>query len=256
MNPNRIILEVATFTPNAAIAAAKGGADRIELCSGYSEGGLSPSPGTIQYVRKMVNVPIHVMIRPRIGDFIYNQTEKECILNDIAFCKLNGVNGIVVGALTEDGSVDTDFMVTIVREAFPMSVTFHRAFDLCPDRINALESLIKCGVHRILTSGGMPNITLGMDNLVKIVAQAKGRINILPGGGVNAENVVDLVKATGVTEVHFSGKVLVKTVNRANPTVNLTSVGEVSDTSWYECNADKVKDLIKCLNSSKIERAL
>jgi copper homeostasis protein len=132
-NSNRLLIEVAAFTPNAALAAYNAGADRIELCSGYAEGGLSPSAATILWVREKVAVPLHVMIRPRIGDFVYNEAEKEIMLRDIQFCKDQKVDGIVAGALTEEGEIDEDFTREMVKAANPMSFTFHRAFDLCND---------------------------------------------------------------------------------------------------------------------------
>jgi copper homeostasis protein len=243
MPKSPILLEVATFTPTAAITAANAGAHRIELCSGYSEGGLSPSVGTIEYVRKMISIPIHVMIRPRIGDFIYNQVEKQCIINEITFCKKNAINGIVIGALDEDGNIDKQFVREVVKLSKPMAVTFHRAFDLCPNLQQALNDLIECGVHRVLTSGGEPNVTQGFAKIAMLVSQANGRIVILPGGGVNAQNVNDLITKAGVTEVHFSGKELVNSKCLIDPKLSLTSCNDVSDNKWFECSESRIKEI-------------
>lgn len=248
MKKHNFTLEVAAFTPNSAIEASRAGAHRIELCSGYSEGGLSPSAGSIICVRQSVSIPIHVMIRPRTGDFIYNTLEKQCIINDIAFCKGIGVNGVVFGALTREGKVDKEFTAQVVIQASPMSVTFHRAFDLLNNSFEALNDLIECGVHRVLTSGGKPNTLEGIETIAALVTQANHRIIILPGGGINKLNVLDLIKATGVREVHFSGKQIVYSPFQASPKVNLTSQGEVSDGAWYETSELRVKELLQVLN--------
>jgi copper homeostasis protein len=249
MNTNPFIVEIAAFTPNAAIAAASSGANRVELCSGYSEGGLSPSAGTIMKVRESISIPIHVMIRPRIGDFIYNLFEKECILQDIAFCKQVGIDGIVIGALTSEGEIDVDFIKRVVSESQPMSVTFHRAFDLCSNLFESMEVLILCGVNRILTSGGKPNVEEGLEVIAALVSQAEGRIVILPGGGVNSENANRIIEETNVVELHLSAKGLVKSKMKSKSEVNLCSEDEVSDTSWYECDAKKLKDLLKSVHN-------
>lgn len=239
-----ILVEIAVFTPNAAIVAQNAGAHRVELCSGYSEGGLSPSAGTIEFVRKSISIPIHVMVRPRIGDFCYNADEKRCILSDIDYCKSVGVNGIVFGALTPLGVVDMEFTKQVVEFAYPMSVTFHRAFDLTQNLYNTLDDLIACGVTRVLTSGGKPNTLEGINTIAALVKQAKGQIVVLPGGGITADNVQHLIKSTGVREVHFSGKQLVKSQIRKSTNLSLTSCGEVSDLEWYEACGNKIKSLL------------
>lgn len=245
---NSIIVEVAAFTPNAAIVAQSAGAHRVELCSGYSEGGLSPSAGTIEFVRKSISIPIHVMVRPRIGDFCYNSNEKSCILSDIEFCKSIGVNGVVIGILNTDGKVDKQFIAEVVRFASPMSVTFHRAFDLSQNLYEALDDLIDCGVQRVLTSGGKPNALAGIETIAALVRNADGRITILPGGGIKADNVENLIRSTGVREVHFSGKQLVKSRIDRSPNLSLTSSGEVSDLEWYESDENKIRSLLKVVN--------
>ncbi len=246
-----ILVEIAAFTPNAAIVAQRAGAHRVELCSGYSEGGLSPSAGTIELVRKSISIPIHVMVRPRIGDFCYNADEKGCILSDIDYCKTVGVNGIVFGALTPLGKVDKEFAKLVVEFAYPMSVTFHRAFDLTQNLYNALDDLIFCGVNRVLTSGGKPNALEGIDTIAALVKQAKGQIVILPGGGITADNVQRLINGTGVRELHFSGKQLVKSQIETLPKLSLTSCGEVSDLEWYEASGKIIEKLLMILHSNK-----
>jgi copper homeostasis protein len=243
--PSRILVEIAAFTPNAAIVAAKAGADRVELCSGYSEGGLSPSVGSIIQVRQSIAIPIHVMVRPRIGDFVYNAFEKDCILKEVDFLKTIAINGIVVGALTDEGNVDADFIQQVVEVAKPMSVTFHRAFDLCPDLFVEMELLIKCGVNRILTSGGKVSASEGVKVIAQLVSKANGRIIILPGGGVNAQNAKHIITEANVAELHLSAKKLVQSKMISKSEVSFTSVGQVSDENWYECSAVTVKEFLK-----------
>ena len=241
------LVEIATFTPCSAIIAGQAGADRIELCSGFSEGGLSPSAGSIQFVRSQLSIPVHVMIRPRVGDFVYNETEKEIILQDIDFCKKAGINGIVFGALTPQGKVDTAFAREVIEAARPMSVTFHRAFDLCEDLFGALHNLMHCGVNRVLTSGGKPSAPQAAELIGRLVKEAGENIIILPGGGLNPENIAGFVAQTGVSEIHFSAKILVRGKAKKNKEVSLISEGQVDDYFWYECDPDQISRLKKQL---------
>jgi copper homeostasis protein len=243
MEKGRILLEVAVFTPGSALVAAKAGADRVELCSGYSEGGLSPSAGTIQYIREKLQIPVHVMIRPRIGDFIYDAIEKEIILKDIAFCKNSGIDGVVTGVLNPSGKIDKEFMQKVVETAGEMSVTFHRAFDLTSDLPGSLETLIECGVSRVLTSGGRASVPDGLENIIALVSQANERIIILPGGGITTGNVKNIIHRSGVREIHFSGKELVTSYMEPKDGISLTSHGEVNDYEWYECDSEKIETL-------------
>lgn len=244
-----MIVEIAAFTPGAAIAAFQAGAGRIELCSGYSEGGLSPSAGTVMAVRKAVKIPVHVMIRPRIGDFIYTDFEKEAILEDIDFCRNVGANGIVFGAMLADGRVDKGFTRQVVNYAENLSVTFHRAFDLCKNLNRSLNDLIDCGVHRVLTSGGKNNAPEGASVIKELVREADGKIIVLPGGGLTPENISDFVAYTGVKEIHFSGKTKTVSSLQAEAEVNLTSHGEVNDTTWYESDPEKIRQMVQVLQS-------
>ncbi len=243
MEKGKIILEVATFTPGSALVAAKAGADRIELCSGFSEGGLSPSTGTIQHVREKLEIPVHVMVRPRVGDFIYDAAEKEIILKDITFCKKLGIDGIVTGALNPSGKVDRNFMQKVMDTAGDMSVTFHRAFDLTRDLQESLETLIECGVSRVLTSGGKASVPDGMETIISLVSQASDRVVILPGGGITTGNVKNIIQRTGVREIHFSGKELVTSYMEPKEGISLTSHGQVSDYEWYESDSEKIEAL-------------
>lgn len=244
----RLIIEVAAFTPNAAEAAFHAGADRVELCSGFAEGGLSPSAATIIWVRERISIPLHVMLRPRIGDFVYNVAEKEIILRDIQFCKDHKVDGIVAGALDSNGEIDEDFTTEMVKVAHPLSFTFHRAFDLCANLADSLETLIRCGVHRVLTSGGEAYCMVGLKTIAGLLDQAADRIIILPGGGIIPGNVRELLKINGISEIHLSGKKLVQSEMRPKSKVSFTSKCEVNDYHWYEFDPEvigKIRENLK-----------
>ncbi len=252
MASDNILLEIAAFTPGSAIIAAAMGANRIELCSGYSEGGLSPSTGTILYVKEKIHIPVFVMIRPRIGDFVYDDTEKEIILRDIGFCKTAGVDGIVTGALDISGNVDVGFMKEVVDAAGGLPVTFHRAFDLCSTLQQSLNDLIDCGVKRVLTSGGQNSVPEGLDTIRLLTKTAGERIIILPGGGINEENVNHIINSTGIKEIHCSGKELICSPMQPKTGISLTSSGEVSDYEWYSGSARKIKEIISRISSNSI----
>lgn len=237
-----LLIETAAFTPNGAITAAKNGANRIELCSGFAEGGLSPSIGTVTLVRENIEIPIHVLIRPRIGDFVYDRNELSAIEKEIRFYKDLGINGVVIGVLTADGKIDIKALKHLVEVAYPMSVTFHRAFDQLTDPFGELQKLIDCGVHRVLTSGGKPTVMEGIETIQSLVEKAKNQIIILPGGGISPDNAKQIIETLGVKEVHLSGKVKVKSEMANKSTkVTLCSPSELEDFSWYECDGKKIQ---------------
>lgn len=237
-----ILIEAAVFTPTSAINAIDGGADRIELCSGYSEGGLSPSAGTVMHLREKISKPIHVMIRPRVGDFLYGNDELRAIEKEINFCKDVGIDGIVIGLLTEARTVDIDNLQRMISVARPMSVTFHRAFDICADLYQALDDLMLCGVDRVLTSGGRSTAMEGKEVIGKLVRQADSKMKILAGGGISEANVLHLLESSGVEEVHLSGKDLMTSkMTKEKVDIKLTDEGKVSDFTWYECSPQKIR---------------
>lgn len=201
-------IEICCGSIQSAANAKAGGAVRVELCQGLIEGGTTPSPATIEYAVKELGLQVFVLVRPRGGDFCYNELEIKTMEQDVEFCKQAGVAGIVVGFLHPDRSIDTELTRRFVKLAAPLPVTFHRAFDRCTDPLRALEQVIDCGCARILTSGCKPTAMEGADMLQQLVKQANGRIKILAGSGVTPENAAALREKTGAPEIHGSCKII------------------------------------------------
>jgi len=199
-------LEIAANSVASALAAQDGGASRVELCGALELGGLTPSPATVAMVRERLRIPVHVLIRPRAGDFLYDDLECEAMLRDIAYCAAQGCEGVVLGVLDADGHVDKARCRPLVAAAGKMGVTFHRAFDLTREPAQALEDIVALGCERVLTSGGAASAPEGADAIRRWVAQAAGRIAIMPGAGVSARNIAALKAATGAAEFHASAK--------------------------------------------------
>lgn len=200
----KFILEIATSDFATTQSAVEGGADRIELCANLAEGGTTPSYGLIQRCRESFDVPIFPIIRPRGGDFLYSKDEYEIMVSDVKLCKQIGCDGIVFGLLNMDGSIDVARTSELVELAYPLEVTFHRAFDRCRDPFEALEELIQIGCQRILTSGQKPTAPEGVELLAALEEKADGRIIIMPGSGVRRENIKMIAEKTGCTEFHAS----------------------------------------------------
>ena len=201
----KLSLEICVESLESALAAERGGAQRIELCSALSEGGLTPSAGLIAACSQLA-VQCYVMIRPRGGDFLYSNLEFELMKDEIRRAKDLGADGVVFGILTADGQVDVARTRELVALTAPLSVTFHRAFDMTPDLDAALEAVIATGAVRILTSGGAPSVPEGIDAIARVVERAAGRIRIMPGGGVKPSNVAEIARATGAIEFHSSAR--------------------------------------------------
>ena len=202
VNSSRILVEVCVDSVVSAVAAERGGASRIELCSSLIEGGVTPSAGLIEKTRASISLPMHVMIRPRAGDFYYDEHEFETMQGDIELAKSFRADGIVLGLLNPDGTIDVGRTEQLVRRARPLAVTFHRAFDMSADVFRALEDLCLIGVDRVLTSGGAARALLGREAIAQLVAKARGRIVVMAGSGIKPENVRALVDETGVREIH------------------------------------------------------
>jgi copper homeostasis protein len=200
--PTGLVLEVAVDSPVRATAAERAGAHRLELCANLETGGLTPGLELIREVRAAVRIPIHVMVRPRPGDFVYSANEFEEMKESIKSIRAENVRGIVTGMLLSDSSVDTQRTGKLVALASPMQVTFHRAFDEEKDPAIALEDIVLTGAHRILTSGGAEDAQKGASALRTLIQQARNRITILPGGGLHPGNIAEVARATGARELH------------------------------------------------------
>jgi copper homeostasis protein len=196
------LLEISVESLDSAVAAERGGANRIELCANLSVGGLTPSEQLMRDTRAAVRLPIFAMIRPRDENFVYIASELAHMRSEIALAKFCGMDGLVFGILHEDNTVNVEHTRELVELARPLPVTFHRAFDETPDLHAALESIISAGATRILTSGGKPNALEGARVLADLVRAANCRIKILPGGGINPTNLRKIVSLTGVSEFH------------------------------------------------------
>lgn len=197
-------LEICAYNIQSCLIAQRAGASRIELCASPTEGGVTPSYGTIQYAIQHLDIPVYVMIRPRGGDFVYSEAELEIMFTDIARCKEMGVPGIATGILKADNTVDVERMKELVALAHPMGVTFHKAFDRTPDAMQALDDVIACGCERILTSGLETTASQGATTIEQLINVAGNRIIIMPGGSVRSTNIATLAKTTGAAELHSS----------------------------------------------------
>ena len=198
-----LILEVCCGDLLSVQAAVEGGAHRIELCQALELDGLTPSEAMMESAIAM-GVPVQVLIRPREGNFVYSKDEVLCMLHDIRRARRLGANGVVIGALKPDGSIDEDVVRCLVEEAEGLSITFHRAFDVCAHPEEALEQIISLGCHRLLTSGQASTAEQGIPLLRELVKQSAGRIIIMPGAGVNPLNACRILSETGAKEIHGS----------------------------------------------------
>lgn len=203
------ILEVCAGDIESVHAAAAGGAARVELCSALGEGGVTPSIGFIHRALQVPGVKVHVLIRPRGGDFLYTADEVDCMVDDIVAAREAGVHGVVIGALTADGDIDMQACRRMAAAAAGINITFHRAFDLCRNKEQALEQIIELGCNRVLTSGQAASAAEGIDALAALVRQAGGRITILAGAGVGPENAAAIIAGSGTNEVHASARATV-----------------------------------------------
>lgn len=201
-------LEICVDNVDSAINAEVAGANRIELCDNLLEGGTTPGYGTILSARNNLNIDINVLIRPRGGDFLYTDIEYDVMRRDIELCGEAGVNGIVIGILMPDGSVDLERTAKLIELAHPMSVTFHRAFDMCSNPMNALELIIASGAARLLTSGQENKAFEGSELIKKLREKAGDRLIIMPGSGINESNISHIAKETGAKEFHVTGRKL------------------------------------------------
>jgi len=204
---DKLKLELIAFNIESCKIIERSGAHRVELCDNPGDGGTTPSIGFIKQARKILSKELYPIIRPRGGDFLYSSDEFEVMKADVQACKDAGCDGVVLGILKADGTVDTERCREIVSIAHPMGVTFHRAFDRVADAASALEDVISCGFERILTSGLHPTATEGADVLKNLVQQSNGRIIIMPGSGIRGANIASIAEKTGAVEFHSSARI-------------------------------------------------
>lgn len=201
-----MVLEICANSIQSAINAQEGGAQRIELCCNLEQGGLTPSPATIRLVRNKLAIEVFVLIRPRIGDFNYSEIEFEQMQKNISFCRKEGVDGVVFGVLNEKGKIDLPKNKLLLNLAAGMQTTFHRAFDCLENPLEDLETLIKVGFDRVLTSGLAPTAVEGKDLLKTLIKKADSDLIILPGSGLNSHNLLSFLEETNAKEIHASAK--------------------------------------------------
>ncbi len=209
-NMGKLFLEICTASVPSAIAARDGGADRVELCTALPEGGLTPSYATIKETRRQLSIPVHVLIRPREGDFLYSKEELDVMCEDISLARDLGVDGVVCGALDADGNIDRKAMERLMQASRGMSFTFHRAFDLCRNPFKSLDVLIELGVNTLLTSGQATTAPEGADLIKKLIglSQETG-LTIMPGCGIRPDNLAQFIRETGAQTVHLSARKLI-----------------------------------------------
>ena len=199
-------LEICVDNVESAIIAQDAGADRVELCNNLPEGGTTPGYGTISYARKNIDILLHILIRPRGGDFLYTGLEYDIMRRDIEICGECGADGVVLGILKSDGEIDVERTANLAELARPMSVTFHRAFDMCADPEKGLEDVITTGANRLLTSGQKNRAEEGTELINQLILQADARIIIMPGSGINESNIASIASNTGAEEFHLTGR--------------------------------------------------
>jgi copper homeostasis protein len=245
-----ISLEVCANSLTSALAAQDGGAARVELCDNLNEGGTTPSYGQILIARKRLKIKLHTLIRPREGDFLYSDLEFEIMKADIQFCTQVGCDGIVIGILKHDGSIDIERCTELLLMAKQshLSVTFHRAFDMCADLEQAMEDIIGMGFDRILTSGGKSTAIEGANIITHLIKKAKGRIVIMPGGGINEANAADLIQFTKATEIHSSARITVKSKMQFQNDRIILGSNYIDEFNLEVTDAQKVKEIIKNAN--------
>lgn len=244
-----IFIEICLDSVESAIIAQEAGADRVELCANLSEGGITPSLGMIQAVRQAIDIPIHVMIRPRGGDFYYSDHEFEVMQKDISTVKLAGVDGVVLGILKPNGYVDIERTNMLVELARPMSVTFHRAFDMANDPMQSLEDIIHTGADRLLTSGQHETAWEGMAVIARLIEQANDRVVIMPGSGINETNVEALLATTQAREIHLSAGSRVESSVQFRPAnIHLENYSSKTAYQMYRANPGKIKRLREILD--------
>ncbi|MGE5457321.1 MAG: copper homeostasis protein CutC [Methanococcaceae archaeon] len=246
MQKKKRLIEVCAYSVQSALNASSAGAGRVELCASMPEGGLTPSCAAIKLARRHLDIALNVIIRPRGGDFCYSALELETMQLDIENAKELGADGIVLGILTENGHVDTVRMEKLLKACRPLSVTFHRAFDMTADPLEALEAIIGLGVERILTSGQRQTAFEGRRLIAELVNKASERIIIMPGSGISSANLAELISVTGAAEYHVSAKsAFPGKMTYRNTNVKMSSPNKFNEYEIIESGRAEIDALVK-----------
>lgn len=244
------ILEICANSYTSALAAQNGGAHRVELCENMAEGGTTPSYAQIKLCKERLNIQVWPIIRPRGGDFLYSDDEFDLMKEDIKICKILNCDGVVFGILLANGEIDAKRCRELIELAKPMPIAFHRAFDMSIDLEKALEELIELGFIRVLTSGRANNAFEGIETIAKLVKHANGRIEIMPGAGINPSNIASIATKTGSKNFHSSARINVK--SKMEFRNQLTKMGNIEDEYQYQqTSAELVKQMVDQLISNK-----
>lgn len=240
-------IEVCANSVQSALAAQQGGAIRVELCDNLAEGGTTPSYAQIALTRELLSIAVYPIIRPRAGDFCYSDLDFSIMKKDVEMCKTLKCDGVVLGILKANGCIDHARCAELIALAKPMAVAFHRAFDMCNDLKQGLEDLIELGFERVLTSGGAASALAGAETIKSLIAQAAGRIAIMPGAGIRSSNVKEIIRITGATEFHATAKKAVYSpMEFRNSKLNM---GAIADEFSYDLTSEEeVRTLIELAN--------
>lgn len=242
-------LEICVDTVESAIDAQNAGANRIELCDNLFEGGTTPGSGTIASARNNLNIGLNVIIRPRGGDFLYSDLEYDIMRREIDICGECGVDGVVLGILRSDGGIDIERTAKLIELASPMSVTFHRAFDMCSDPLQGLRDIIATGASRILTSGQKDKVQEGAELIGQLSGLAGERIIIMPGSGINESNIAWIARVTGAKEFHLTGrKVIESEMIFRRHSISMGGATDIPEFSRMVADPEKIKSIINILN--------
>ncbi len=245
-----VLIEACVDSVASALAAERGGAGRLELCDNLFDGGTTPSAGMIAAVKAAVRIPVYVIVRPRGGGFVYTDEEIGVMRIDIEAAKMLGVDGVVIGVLTRDARVDAARVRELVEAAGALPVTFHRAFDLARDPAQALEALIEHRVGRVLSSGGAPTAIDGIETLGALVRRAAGQIVVMAGGGVREETVQEIVRRSGVAEVHVRGTRSARvSMSPEKDGLRLRKALPADESVWEETDERRIRDFVRLANA-------
>lgn len=239
-----VLVEACVDSVTSAVAAERGGAQRIELCAALADGGTTPSAGMIAACKAAVAIPVFVIVRPRGGGFVYSEAERDVMRRDVIAAREVGADGIVTGGLRRDGTIDVELVESMIDAASALPVTFHRAFDFTRALDEALETLVRSGVQRVLSSGGAATAIRGAATLASLVRQAEGRIVVIAGGGVREENVDELVTTSRVREVHVRLTRLTHGETAHPVTFRIRKPFPDDETAWEETDEERIRRFV------------